>query len=46
VYAVNGLAKGTDKYADIMAIWADNPDVPGLKKDMSGLTDEGLSLCD
>lgn len=45
-YSVNGAAKSTGKYEDIMEIWADNPDVEGLKVDMSALTERGLALCD
>jgi hypothetical protein len=44
-YSVNGLAKGTGKYTDIMDIWADDPSVSGLKIDMGPLTEKGLSLC-
>lgn len=44
-YAVNGTAKDGDMGADIMAIWADNPSVPGLKKDIGAVITRGLELC-
>jgi hypothetical protein len=44
-YALNGLAKGKNAGADIDPIWADNPAVPGLKKDISVLIDKALELC-
>ena len=45
-YAVNGAAKGTDEWPDIDRIWADNPDVKGLKIDIGPLIQRGLRLCD
>jgi len=36
-YALNGLAKGTGEYADIEAIWLDDPEVDGLKVGIDGL---------
>jgi hypothetical protein len=44
-YAANGTAKDHGKYADIDPIWAPNPDVAGLKIDMSPITDAALALC-
>jgi hypothetical protein len=43
-YAVNGLAKQNKWYRPIDEIWADNPDVPGLKKNIGKLIERGLSL--
>jgi hypothetical protein len=45
-YAVNGLAIGQDRWPEIDAIWADNPDIPGTKKNIGPLIDRGLELCD
>jgi hypothetical protein len=45
-YAVNGTARGLDQWPDIDRIWADNPDVKGLKIDISPLIQRGLRLCD
>ena len=42
-YAVNGTAKA--RAAILNPIWADDPNMPGLKIDMSDLIDEGLALC-
>lgn len=44
-YAVNGTAKGENKYPEIDQIWAADPSVSGLKKDISALLDAGLALC-
>jgi len=43
-YAVNGLAAGMDRWADIDPIWAPAPG--GLKKNIGPLIDRGLALCD
>ncbi|WP_370526094.1 DUF2511 domain-containing protein [Cellulomonas sp. JH27-2] len=43
-YALNGLAK-SGGYQIIDPIWLDDPDVAGLKIDISGLTDFGLTAC-
>jgi hypothetical protein len=45
-YAANGTAKDHSSLPDIDPIWAENPDVPGLKMDMSPVVDAGLALCD
>ena len=45
MYAVNGAAKSQTGLAAIDAIWADNPSVAGLKKDIAPLVDKGLTLC-
>lgn len=45
VYALNGTAKDHTEAADIEPIWADNPDVEGLKVDISPLIDKALTLC-
>lgn len=47
-YALNGLAKGRaarNGWAEIDPIWADDPDVPGLKVNIGPLIDRGLALC-
>ena len=43
-YAVNGTAKGTHKYTEIDAIWADNPSMPGAKINIGPIIDLGLEL--
>lgn len=46
-YALNGLAKGRSKergYLDIVAIWKDDPEIPGVKMDISPITQRGLKL--
>lgn len=45
VYAVNGTAKDFNRGADIAPIWADDPDVEGLKMDIGPLIEDGLELC-
>lgn len=45
VYAINGTAKQRNAGTDIAPIWADNPDVAGLKKNLSPLLERGLALC-
>jgi hypothetical protein len=45
-YAVNGLAKGDHKWADIDPIWADDGSGPDLKVDISDLIEAGQALCD
>jgi hypothetical protein len=45
-YAVNGTAKGNKAYANIDGIWAEDPERPGLKKDIQPIIDMGLQLCD
>jgi hypothetical protein len=48
-FAVNGTAKSrADDYGwreDLETIWADNPSIPGAKKNIGPLIDLGLSLC-
>ena len=44
-YAVNGTAKSAKKYIPIDEIWADNPSVSGLKKDIGPIIERGLKLC-
>ena len=45
-YAANGTAKDHGNYLDIDPIWAPNPDVTGLKIDISPVIDAALALCD
>ena len=48
-YALNGLAKARSKkrgYLDIVAIWKDDPEIPGVKVDISPITQRGLKLED
>ncbi|OII05316.1 hypothetical protein BIU96_06580 [Curtobacterium sp. MCBA15_008] len=44
-YAVNGTAQDHTSYPEINPIWAPNPDVDGLKIDISPVIDAGLKLC-
>jgi hypothetical protein len=44
-YAVNGLAKGDKKWADIDPIWADDGSGLGLKVNISDLNEAGQALC-
>lgn len=44
-YAVNGVAKQTDQYADITPIWKDDPQISGAKISIGPILDLGLSLC-
>lgn len=43
-YAVNGTAKSTGAL-DITPVWAPNPNVAGLRKNIAPLIDEGQKLC-
>ena len=45
-YAANGTAKDHGNHLDIDPIWAPNPDVSGLKIDISPVIDAALALCD
>lgn len=44
-YALNGTAKSSGQYADVDAIWAAHPVVPGAKKDIGPMIERGLKLC-
>lgn len=44
-YAVNGTARDHTDLPDIFPIWAVDPDVDGLKLDISPVIDAGLALC-
>jgi hypothetical protein len=44
-YAVNGTAKGAKKYRPVEEVWAENPSLPGTKKNLSSIIDRGLKLC-
>ncbi|WP_241976695.1 DUF2511 domain-containing protein [Cryobacterium sp. TMT2-4] len=44
-YAVNGTARDHSDLPDIFPIWSANPDVDGLKVDISPVIDAGLALC-
>jgi hypothetical protein len=44
-YAVNGTAQDHTDFPDIRPIWADDPDVDGLKIDIGPVIDAGLALC-
>lgn len=44
-YAANGTAKSHTSLQDLTPIWADDPNVDGLKIDISPVTDAGLALC-
>ena len=45
-YAVNGLALRNDDVPEVDAIWADDPDVKGLKVNIGPIIDRGLQLCE
>lgn len=45
-YAVNGTAKDHTDYPSAEAIWADDPDVDGLKINIGPIIDSGLALCE
>ena len=45
-YAINGTARGLDRWAEVDDIWLDDPSIPGTKKDISPILDRGLQLCD
>ncbi|GAA1769428.1 hypothetical protein GCM10009681_46000 [Luedemannella helvata] len=45
VYALNGTAKSSKRYADVSSVWADDPSTAGLKVSIGPLIDEGLALC-
>ena len=45
-YFVNGVAKQMGEHAeDIRDIWADDPNIPGAKKDIGPLIDRGTAMC-
>jgi hypothetical protein len=44
-YGINGIAKGTNKYAAIENIWSDNQSLPGTKKNISPIIQKGVELC-
>lgn len=44
-YAVNGMAMTVSDLPEIDAIWADNPDIKGLKINIGPIIDRGLELC-
>lgn len=44
-WGVNGMAI-THGYPEIDPIWADNPEIPGTKKNIGPLIDRGLSMCE
>lgn len=43
-YALNGTAKQNTNYANVDPIWANNPSLPGTKKDIGPIIDRGLQL--
>lgn len=45
VYALNGTAKSHSDAADIEPIWADDPEVDGLKISIGPLIDHALTFC-
>lgn len=44
-YSANGTAKDHGDYLDIDPIWAPNPNVSGIKIDLSPITDAALERC-
>ena len=45
-YSANGTAKDHTEYPSLEPIWAANPDIEGLKINISPVIDAGLELCD
>jgi hypothetical protein len=45
IYASNGTAKDHTNYPSVEAIWADDPNVDGLKINIGPIIDAGLALC-
>lgn len=45
VYAVNGMASGDRRFAEIRLIWRDDPKIRGLKINIGPIIDRGLTLC-
>ncbi len=43
-YALNGTAKENSSYTNVDSIWAKNPSLPGIKKDIGPIIDRGLAL--
>lgn len=43
-YAVNGYAKGSKKYPDVRKVWADDPSMPGLKKNIGPIIERALAF--
>jgi hypothetical protein len=46
VYPVNGIARGRRDGPEIDEIWADDPDIPGAKKNIGILIERGLAVCE
>ena len=45
-YAVNGTARGASDAPEIDQIWADDPEIKGLKINIGPIIDRGLELCE
>ena len=45
IYAVNGVAKGNKRFADVREILRDHTSVAGSKVDIGPILDRGLKLC-
>jgi hypothetical protein len=45
VYALNGTAKMRNAGADPGSVWAEDPDMPGLRVNIGDVIDLGLDLC-
>lgn len=45
MYALNGTAKSAKLWPPFDPIWLDNPNIPGLKVDISPMITRGLALC-
>jgi hypothetical protein len=43
-YGINGISKKT--YPEPDEIWADNPDIPGLKISIGDVVNKGMELCE
>jgi hypothetical protein len=44
-YLINDLARNGGRDANLMSIWADDPRLPGGKKDIGPLIEQGRTMC-
>lgn len=45
MYALNGTAKSRKAGADLTAVWAEDPNMPGLRVNVGDVIELGLELC-
>ncbi len=43
-YGLNGTAKQNSRYSNVEAIWANDPSLPGTRKNITPIIDRGLAL--